>query len=99
MPEQEGLGTIMTIRREHRDARIIAMSGGGRVGNLDVLEAAQTLGADDIISKPFEPEDLLERINRLATADASGPTVPKEDPGIALRRLVERSRSASRAQC
>jgi DNA-binding response OmpR family regulator len=66
MPEQEGLGTIMAIREEFPAAKIIAISGGGRMGKLDLLEAARMLGADDIIAKPFESEVLLDRVERLA---------------------------------
>src|SRR5436853_1437898 len=48
MPEQEGIETIIRIRREYPDVRIIAISGGGRYGNFDMLPMAQTLGADAI---------------------------------------------------
>jgi DNA-binding response OmpR family regulator len=95
MPDQEGLGTIMMIRRECREAKIIAMSGGGRVGNVDVLEAALTLGAAFAITKPFEAEVLLDRINRLANGETLVPAASNEDPGVALRRLAERSRNAA----
>jgi DNA-binding NtrC family response regulator len=87
MPEQEGLGTIMMMRRECPGAKVIAMSGGGQVGDLDVLDAANKLGADEILSKPFESTDLLELIDRLTSKD-----VRHADPGEALRRLVTMSR-------
>jgi CheY-like chemotaxis protein len=97
MPEQEGLGTIMMMRREQPDAKIIAVSGGGRVGNVNVLEAAKTLGAADVVPKPFDPYALLERINRLAADDADGSVISKKDPAAALRSLAERSRRAARS--
>jgi DNA-binding response OmpR family regulator len=62
MPEQEGIQTITQIRREARDTKIIAVSGGGRVGNADFLSMAQKLGAHEILAKPFLPEDLLGRV-------------------------------------
>jgi two-component system, chemotaxis family, chemotaxis protein CheY len=71
MPEQEGLGTIMAIRREFPAAKIIAISGGGRMGNLDLLAAARLLGADDAIAKPFESEVLLQRVACLASGAAA----------------------------
>jgi CheY-like chemotaxis protein len=68
MPEQEGIETIIHIRREHPEIRIIAISGGGRDGNLDMLPMAQMLGADAIITKPFEARELLEALQKLASA-------------------------------
>jgi CheY-like chemotaxis protein len=72
MPEQEGIETIIRIRREHPNIRIIAISGGGRYGNFDLLPMAQSLGADVIISKPFEAEELLGPLKRLSGM-SSGP--------------------------
>ena len=64
MPDQEGIETIMQIRRDCPDARIIAMSGGGRIGNSDFLAIASALGANATIAKPFEVEDLLILLQR-----------------------------------
>ena len=62
MPEQEGIQTITEIRGMTPEAKIIAISGGGRIGNTDFLKIARHLGAADIISKPFDPDDLLSRV-------------------------------------
>jgi len=70
MPEQEGLGTIMMIRREQPDAKIIVISGGGRMGNLNVLEAAEQLGADRVVAKPFDPTALLDLVRELAPSES-----------------------------
>jgi DNA-binding NtrC family response regulator len=59
MPEQEGIQTIAEMRKEKPDAKIIAISGGGRVGNGDFLGMARALGAMDTISKPFDPDTML----------------------------------------
>ena len=64
MPDQEGIETIRNIRRLRPDARIIAMSGGGRIGNIDFLSAAALFGAREILAKPFEPRELIERVSR-----------------------------------
>jgi CheY-like chemotaxis protein len=71
MPEQEGAETILLLRKERPEVRIIAISGGARTGNLDYLDMARALGADDVLSKPFEAEELLSRLARLGIA-ASG---------------------------
>jgi len=71
MPEQEGAETILLLRKERPEVRIIAISGGARTGNLDYLDMARALGADDVIRKPFEAEELLSRLAGLGIA-ASG---------------------------
>ena len=64
MPDQEGIQTINEIRSVKPDAKIIAISGSGRFGNVDFLKIAQDLGAVDAIAKPFDPDDLLRRVRR-----------------------------------
>jgi two-component system, chemotaxis family, chemotaxis protein CheY len=64
MPEKEGIQTITEIRRERPDAKIIAVSGGGRVGNTDFLKIARSLGADDAVAKPVDPDDFTARVRR-----------------------------------
>ena len=63
MPEKEGLETIMELRQEFPDTKIIAMSGGGRVGAKSYLKMAHTLGAKKTLTKPFGREDLLSAVN------------------------------------
>jgi DNA-binding response OmpR family regulator len=65
MPEQEGIETIGLIRRDYPQMKIIAISGGGRIRNVDFLEMARSLGADDVIAKPFEAEELLGLLREL----------------------------------
>ncbi|MES2643509.1 MAG: response regulator [Myxococcota bacterium] len=66
MPDQDGLETIVHLRREFPEARILACSGGGRLGVADgYLRTAQHLGADAVLSKPFEQEELLQTVRDL----------------------------------
>jgi CheY-like chemotaxis protein len=62
MPEQEGIQTIPEMRKAKPDAKIIAISGSGSIGNIDFLRIAQHLGASDAVAKPFDPDDLLKRV-------------------------------------
>jgi DNA-binding response OmpR family regulator len=62
MPEQDGIGAIMTMRGEQPGVRIIAMSGGGRIGRLDFLSVAKQLGADEILKKPIVVHELVATV-------------------------------------
>ena len=53
MPEMEGVETLMTVRERYPDIKVIAMSGGGRTGNIDFLSTAEKLGASAILPRPF----------------------------------------------
>ena len=62
MPEKEGLETIMEIKHEFPEARIIAMSGGGREGDDLFLRHAEQFGASETLKKPFERQELLDMV-------------------------------------
>jgi YesN/AraC family two-component response regulator len=70
MPEQDGFGIIRSMRQEFPAVKIIAISGGGTVGSLDLLETARRLGADASLAKPIEAERLFEIVNELASTKA-----------------------------
>jgi DNA-binding response OmpR family regulator len=65
MPEQEGLETITSLKKEYPEIKIIAISGGGRIGPEAYLPAAQELGADRVFSKPFDVRELAEAVKEL----------------------------------
>jgi len=64
MPGKEGIETIIEIKRENPDMKIIAISGGGRIGNLDFLAVAGQLGANEVLSKPFQRNDVVTLIDK-----------------------------------
>jgi DNA-binding NtrC family response regulator len=68
MPDMEGIETIREMRKRAPEVRIIAISGGGRLGNIDFLPMAVKLGAREIITKPFEPSELTDSVSRCLTA-------------------------------
>jgi DNA-binding response OmpR family regulator len=76
MPEQEGIETIVAIRRHSPATKIIAMSGAGKIGNTDLLRMAQLLGADDVVAKPFRARDLLARVRALIAVPAMAGGMP-----------------------
>jgi CheY-like chemotaxis protein len=63
MPDKEGIETIIELRRDFPNARIIAISGGGRTRNLDFLKLAEQYGAKRILAKPFSQQELLGAVN------------------------------------
>jgi CheY-like chemotaxis protein len=65
MPEKEGLETIRELKREFPDVRIIAISGGGRMGPGDYLSLAKHLGAMRVFAKPFDINELREAITEV----------------------------------
>jgi CheY-like chemotaxis protein len=69
MPDKEGIETITEIRRDYPDARIVAMSGGGRMGPGNYLDLASRLGAQRTLSKPFTMADIQDVIEDLLKTD------------------------------
>jgi CheY-like chemotaxis protein len=75
MPNGHGLELIKTLRREHPEARIIAISGGGNFGpqaykpeaitTSAYLAAATAAGANRVLTKPFDRATLLEAVQQL----------------------------------
>ena len=65
MPEQEGLETLMQLRQASPTVKVIAISGGGRVGPESYLNSARTLGANAILAKPFGREELLDAVTKV----------------------------------
>jgi CheY-like chemotaxis protein len=65
MPEQEGLETIGQLRQEFPAVKIIAISGGGRTGNSNLLNAAERFGASCTLRKPINFEELRDTVHVL----------------------------------
>jgi len=67
MPEKEGLETIMELKRDFPDVKIIAISGGAFLEPKDYLEMAKLFGAMCTLAKPIEREELLETVQEYLT--------------------------------
>lgn len=66
MPEKEGIETIIQIKKEHPEIKIVAISGGGRRAAPDnALEMAGFLGADAVFAKPVDNGKLLGAVGKL----------------------------------
>lgn len=64
MPKKEGVETILELKNINPGISIIAISGGGKQDGMDVLRAAEMVGAEHTLAKPFEPKDLVKAVER-----------------------------------
>ena len=65
MPGKEGIETIIELREEFPDVRILAVSGGFSMDKTGPLHDAEALGADASLPKPFSIQDFVEAVTRL----------------------------------
>ena len=90
MPGMDGFETLRRLR-EHSSVPVIMLTARG--GDLDKVRGLQA-GADDYITKPFNPEELTARIAavlRRSQAQVGGPRrlrYPAEDVTIDLDRRI-----------
>jgi CheY-like chemotaxis protein len=69
MPNQDGIETIRELRRQAPEIKIIAVSGGGIANTAIFLKIARDLGADSILAKPFQLDDLLQLVGTATAQD------------------------------
>ena len=65
MPDKEGIETIMEIKKDFPATKIIAMSGGGKIGADSYLVMAGHLGADKTMAKPFLQSEIINAVREL----------------------------------
>ena len=64
MPGIDGHDVISALRVQHADVPVIAISGGGAVEKDDLLLQAASLGAVEVITKPFDYRQLVGAVAR-----------------------------------
>lgn len=62
MPHQGGLETIMKLKKDHPQAKIFAVTGGGRVVKADFLSIAKSIRALRTFSKPIDRKEVLQAV-------------------------------------
>jgi DNA-binding response OmpR family regulator len=77
MPVQEGVETILTLRRERPKLPVIAMSGGVTNSKL-YLDIAGKIGAKRMLPKPFTPKALIVLIEQVLADEVQ--RKPAADP-------------------
>jgi CheY-like chemotaxis protein len=63
MPEKDGVELISEIRRGWPNVRIVAISGGGRIGPNLYLKIARQMGAAACLTKPVSAVALADALN------------------------------------
>ena len=71
MPDKDGIETINELKSEFPRIGIIAVSGGGSRTGSDFLGVARQLGAAKTLRKPFDLDELLEAVRRIAGQTAT----------------------------
>ena len=65
MPGKDGLETIIELRRDFPEVKIVALSGGGHIGADEYVDLAKKLGAQYTFTKPFTGEKILQAVTEL----------------------------------
>lgn len=84
LPETDGLEVCKTLRRENATARIPIIMLTARAAEMDRVLGLE-LGADDYITKPFSPRELILRVRNLLERASAG---VKKNEQIRLGNLV-----------
>jgi CheY-like chemotaxis protein len=67
MPNKEGTETIIQLKKEFPDVKIVAISGGGLTKSDVYLRVANLLGVERTFSKPFDKSEFLQTLAALMT--------------------------------
>jgi YesN/AraC family two-component response regulator len=62
MPNKDGIGMIIDLKKEFPNVKIIAMSGGGLNKPEGYLRGAKKLGAACTLTKPIDRDEMLRTI-------------------------------------
>ena len=62
MPNKDGIGMIIDLKKEFPNVNIIAMSGGGLNKPDGYLKGAKKLGAACTLTKPIDREEMLRAV-------------------------------------
>jgi YesN/AraC family two-component response regulator len=76
MPNKDGIGMIIDLKKEFPEVKIIAMSGGGLNKPDGYLKGAKKLGASCTLTKPIDREEIL----RVVAAILKNTPLPEEQP-------------------
>jgi DNA-binding response OmpR family regulator len=76
MPEEDGLELITWMQRTLPNTPVVAVSGGGSLGDLTSLVVARAFGAHDVLQKPFGATVILAVMRRVLEDGRPAPLRP-----------------------
>jgi len=79
MPNKDGIGMIIELKKEFPDVMIIAMSGGGLNKPDGYLKGAEKLGAACTLTKPIDREEMLKAVKDILKNSLSPEEQPQPD--------------------
>ncbi|MGD8494037.1 MAG: response regulator [Desulfobacterales bacterium] len=71
MPNKDGIGMIIELKKEFPQVKIIAMSGGGVNRPEGYLDGAKKLGATRTLTKPIDRDKMINAVKETLKADTA----------------------------
>lgn len=72
MPEMDGIEFLVRLREKDPDLPVLAVSGGSLATADFVLEDASQLGANAVLAKPFDIDEMRQTVRHLLGGGPSG---------------------------
>lgn len=76
MPNKDGIGMIIELKKEFPEVKIIAMSGGGVNRPEGYLDGAKKLGATRTLTKPIDRDEMINAVKETLKADEDSAEPP-----------------------
>jgi DNA-binding NtrC family response regulator len=93
MPQMDGMTLLEKIKPAHQDVSVVIVTG---FGNVNSAVEAMRRGATDYLTKPIQPDELEETIQRALAASRPSEKAPWDDPFVhivgehpSMKRLFE----------
>ena len=86
MPDMDGFQVCEAVKRHERlgATPVILMSG---IVDRAVADRAKAVKADELVRKPFQPQELVGRVKRILNLEVPAPAAPAASPARALSSL------------
>lgn len=98
MPDRDGYEVCEFVKRQEQFAKtpVILMSG---IVNREVAERAMAVKADELIRKPFQPQELIARVKKLLNPQSSTVIRPAEDDASSVGTEAANPLRGHRRKC